>query len=82
MDGDAAQDQRRDRHQHGIDEQCERRADDLDQRTGDPWPRDLGARGRERVLRMSEGAVEEIKKVELDRAWGEERTGITEWAPL
>jgi DSF synthase len=31
---------------------------------------------------MSEGAVEEIKKVELDRAWGEERTGITEWAPL
>jgi DSF synthase len=31
---------------------------------------------------MSEGAVEEIKRVELDRAWGEERTGITEWAPL
>jgi DSF synthase len=31
---------------------------------------------------MSEGAVEEIKRVELDRAWGEERTGITDWAPL
>jgi DSF synthase len=27
-----------------------------------------------------EGAVEEIKRIELDRAWGEERTGITEWA--
>ena len=26
------------------------------------------------------GAVEEIKRMELDRAWGEERTGITEWA--
>ena len=26
-----------------------------------------------------EGAVEEIKRIELDRAWGEERTGITEW---
>jgi DSF synthase len=31
---------------------------------------------------IHEGAVEEIKRVELDRAWGEERTGITEWAPL
>lgn len=29
-----------------------------------------------------DGAVEEIKRVELDRAWGEERTGITEWATL
>ena len=29
-----------------------------------------------------EGAVEEIKRIELDKAWGEERTGITEWAPL
>lgn len=27
-----------------------------------------------------EGAVEEIKRIELDKAWGEERTGITEWA--
>jgi DSF synthase len=26
-----------------------------------------------------EGAVEEIKRLELDKAWGEERTGITEW---
>ena len=26
-----------------------------------------------------EGAVEEIKRIELDTAWGEERTGITEW---
>jgi DSF synthase len=31
---------------------------------------------------MSEGAVEEIKRVELGRAWGEERTGITEWTAL
>lgn len=29
-----------------------------------------------------EGAVEEIKRMELDRAWGEERTGITEWTAL
>ena len=29
-----------------------------------------------------DGAVEEIKRLELDRAWGEERTGITEWAAL
>jgi DSF synthase len=29
-----------------------------------------------------EGAVEEIKRIELDRAWGEERTGITEWTAL
>ncbi len=28
----------------------------------------------------SEGAVEEIKRLELDTAWGEERTGITQWA--
>ncbi len=28
----------------------------------------------------ADGAVEEIKRVELDTAWGEERTGITEWA--
>ena len=27
-----------------------------------------------------EGAVEEIKRLELDTAWGEERTGITEWS--
>ncbi len=27
----------------------------------------------------SEGAVAEIKQIELDTAWGEERTGITEW---
>lgn len=26
-----------------------------------------------------EGAVAEIKQIELDTAWGEERTGITEW---
>ena len=30
----------------------------------------------------SEGTVEEIKRMELDTAWGEERTGITDWAPL
>ena len=29
-----------------------------------------------------DGAVEEIKRFELDKAWGEERTGITEWATL
>ena len=29
-----------------------------------------------------DGAVEEIKRIELDKAWGEERTGITEWATL
>ena len=28
----------------------------------------------------SEGAVSEIKQIELDTAWGEERTGITEWS--
>ena len=28
------------------------------------------------------GAVDEIKRHELDRAWDEERTGITEWASL
>jgi DSF synthase len=28
------------------------------------------------------GAVEEIKRHELDRAWDEERTGITEWSSL
>ena len=28
----------------------------------------------------NEGAVAEIKQIELDTAWGEERTGITEWA--
>jgi DSF synthase len=30
----------------------------------------------------SEGAVAEIKQIELDTAWGEERTGITEWGAL
>lgn len=29
-----------------------------------------------------EGAVEEIKRIELDTAWGEERSGISQWAPL
>ena len=29
-----------------------------------------------------DGAVAEIKRIELDKAWGEERTGITEWASL
>ena len=28
------------------------------------------------------GAVEEIKRFELDRAWDEEKTGITEWSAL
>jgi DSF synthase len=27
-----------------------------------------------------EGALDEIKRIELDKAWGEERTGITEWS--
>ncbi len=27
----------------------------------------------------AEGAVAEIKQIELDTAWGEERTGVTEW---
>ncbi|MES2226264.1 MAG: crotonase/enoyl-CoA hydratase family protein [Pseudomonadota bacterium] len=30
----------------------------------------------------NEGAVAEIKQIELDTAWGEERTGITEWGAL
>lgn len=30
----------------------------------------------------SEGAVEEIKRMELDTAWGFERTGLSEWATL
>ena len=30
----------------------------------------------------AEGAVEEIKRLELDSAWGEERTGISQWATL
>ncbi len=30
----------------------------------------------------SEGAVAEIKQIELDTAWGEERTGLTEWGAL
>jgi DSF synthase len=30
----------------------------------------------------SEGAVDEIKRIELDTAWGEERTGITAWTAL
>jgi DSF synthase len=30
----------------------------------------------------NEGAVAEIKQIELDTAWGEERTGITEWAAI
>jgi DSF synthase len=30
----------------------------------------------------AEGAVDEIKRLELDTAWGEERTGITEWTAL
>ena len=29
-----------------------------------------------------EGAVEEIKKIELDTAWGFERTGLSEWSTL
>lgn len=31
---------------------------------------------------QQEGAVDEIKRMELDQAWGEERTGITEWTTL
>lgn len=30
----------------------------------------------------AEGAVDEIKRLELDTAWGEERTGITAWTAL
>ncbi|MEO6363067.1 MAG: crotonase/enoyl-CoA hydratase family protein [Caldimonas sp.] len=30
----------------------------------------------------SQGAVDELKRMELDKAWNEERTGITEWAAL
>ena len=30
----------------------------------------------------SDGAVAELKRIELDTAWDEERTGITEWAAL
>jgi DSF synthase len=29
-----------------------------------------------------EGAVEEIKRMELDTAWGVERTGVSEWATI
>jgi DSF synthase len=32
--------------------------------------------------RANAGAVDEIKRFELDRAWDEERTGITEWSSL
>ncbi len=31
---------------------------------------------------QQEGAVDEIKRLELDQAWDEERTGITEWTAL
>lgn len=31
---------------------------------------------------VGEGAVEEIKRIELDTAWGEERTGVTAWSDL
>lgn len=30
----------------------------------------------------AEGAVEEIKRIELDTAWGVERSGVSEWATL
>jgi DSF synthase len=30
----------------------------------------------------ADGAVAEIKRMELDTAWGEEKTGITEWGDL
>ena len=30
----------------------------------------------------AEGAVEEIKRIELDTAWGFERTGLSEWSTL
>jgi DSF synthase len=40
------------------------------------------AQARKGTRGVDDGAVEEIKRVELDRAWGEERTGITEWASL
>jgi DSF synthase len=30
----------------------------------------------------NDGAIEEIKRMELDTAWGVERTGISEWATL
>ncbi|MBK7617049.1 MAG: enoyl-CoA hydratase/isomerase family protein [Vitreoscilla sp.] len=30
----------------------------------------------------AEGVVEEVKRLELDTAWGEERTGISQWATL
>jgi len=40
------------------------------------------AQARKGTRGATEGAVEEIKRVELERAWGEERTGITEWASL
>ena len=30
----------------------------------------------------NEGAVAEIRQIELDTAWSEERTGITEWSAL
>jgi DSF synthase len=29
-----------------------------------------------------EGAVEELKRIELDTAWGEERCGVSDWATL
>jgi DSF synthase len=41
------------------------------------------ARAQIRKLGGSDGgAVDEIKRIELDTAWGEERTGITEWTEL
>jgi DSF synthase len=40
------------------------------------------AQVRKGTAGVNDGAIEEIKRVELDRAWDEERTGITEWASL
>ncbi len=30
----------------------------------------------------AEGAVAEIRQIELDTAWGDQRTGLTEWSAL
>jgi DSF synthase len=41
------------------------------------------ARAQVRKVGGAEGsAVEEIKRFELDTAWGMERTGMSEWASL
>jgi hypothetical protein len=59
---------------HGVDEQRQRRADDLDQRPGQPRAEDLGARAGERVLgvRLDQPlARHDLRQHDLRRAAGD-----------